>query len=46
MVTDKDRKEEWVPQNRETEGTWGKQQSKEEEKERKPITAKKGGKFI
>lgn len=35
MATNKDRKEEWVPQNRETEGTWT------EAKERKAMTAKK-----
>lgn len=35
MATNKDGKEEWVPQNRETEGTWM------EAKERKATTAKK-----
>lgn len=40
MATNKDGKEEWVPQNRETEGTWM------EAKERKAATAKEEGKFI
>lgn len=35
MATNKDGKEEWAPQNRETEGTWT------EAIERKPATAKK-----
>lgn len=40
MAANKDRKEEWVPQNRETEGTWT------EATERKATMAKKEGKFI
>lgn len=40
MATNKDRKEEWLPQNRRTEGTW------KEATEKKGYNGRKEGKFI